>query len=73
MKKKLKLKEHYFKLTFIIFTREVTVRFGPDPSTIMFLEQRPLFPCMRLFSMRIAECSLIFDNENTWFSRHILE
>lgn len=44
MKKKLELKEHYFKLTFIIFTREITVHFGPDPSMIMFREQRLLFP-----------------------------
>lgn len=43
-KKKKELREHYFKLTFIIFTREITVHFGPDPSTIMFLEQRLLFP-----------------------------
>lgn len=44
MKKTLELKEHYFKLTFIIFTREITVHFGPDPNTIMFPEQRLLFP-----------------------------
>lgn len=43
MKKSLELKEHYFKLTFIIFTREITVHFGPDPNTIMFPEQRLLF------------------------------
>lgn len=34
------MKEHYFKLTFIIFMRDIAVHFGPDPSTIMFLEQR---------------------------------
>lgn len=39
-KKKPELKEHYFKLTFIIFMRDIAVHFGPDPSTIMFLEQR---------------------------------
>lgn len=42
-KKTLELKEHYFKLTFIIFTREITVHFGPDPNTIIFPEQRLLF------------------------------
>lgn len=71
--KKMELKEHYFKLTFIIFTREITVHFGPDPSTIMFLEQRLLFPWMRLFSIRMAKCSQICDNKNIWFSLHILE
>lgn len=44
MKKTLELREHYFKLTFIIFTCEVTVHFGPNPNTIMFPEQRLLFP-----------------------------
>lgn len=39
IKKKKELKEHYFKLTFIIFMRDIAVHFGPDPSTIMFLEQ----------------------------------
>lgn len=42
-KKTWELKEHYFKLTFIIFTREITVHFGPDPNTIMFPEQRLFF------------------------------
>lgn len=73
MKKTRELKEHYFKLTFIIFTREITVHFGPNPSTIMFLEQRLLFPWMRLFSMRMAKCSQVFDNKNVWFSHRILE
>lgn len=68
-----KKKEHYFKLTFIIFTREITVHFGPDPRTIMFLEQRLLFPWMRLFSVRMAKCNQIFHNKNIWCSHHILE
>lgn len=57
MKKNLELKEHYFKLTVIIFTREITVHFGPDPA--MYLEQRLHFPRMRLFSVRTAKCTLV--------------
>lgn len=70
-KKNLELKEHYFKLTVIIFTREITVHFGPDPA--MYLEQRLHFPRMRLFSVRTAKCTLVFDNKNVLFSHHLLE